>query len=115
MLRHGGGPALGPTMQPSHPSPGPIGANGNRPGFRHYQLQGMTQPAPADPAEFGELDCKLRSETVNGGLSDQLRSLHSAFSAAVLETPVTMASVIGFINDCLEASRDDALKYPSLP
>jgi hypothetical protein len=59
MLHHGGGPALGPAMQLSHPSPGPIGANGGRPGFRHYQLEGMTQPAPADPAEFGELHCKL--------------------------------------------------------
>jgi len=33
---------------------------------------------------------------------------------ALLETPITTASMIGFINDRLQASPDVALKYPSL-
>ncbi len=63
---------------------------------------------------FGELNNKFGTETEHALLADQLRSLHPAFAAAVFRQPLTMASVIGFINDRLQRSQDDALKFPSL-
>lgn len=63
---------------------------------------------------FGELNNKFKTETSHAQLADQLRSLHPAFAAAVFRQPLTMASVIGFINDCLQQSQDDLLRFPSL-
>nr|WP_294513654.1 peroxidase family protein [uncultured Rhodopila sp.] len=63
---------------------------------------------------FGELNNRFKAETGHAALSDQLRLLHPAFVAADFQKPVTMASVIGFVNDRLQHSQDDALKYPSL-
>jgi hypothetical protein len=63
---------------------------------------------------FGELNNKFESETEHALLADQLGSLHPKFAEAVLRQPLTMASVIGFINDRLQRSQDDALKFPSL-
>jgi hypothetical protein len=63
---------------------------------------------------FGELNNTFSTETVHALLADRLRSLHPAFAAAVFPQPLTMASVIGFINDRLKQSLDDALRFPSL-
>jgi hypothetical protein len=63
---------------------------------------------------FGELNNKFATEAEHTALVDQLRSLHPAFAEAVFPQPLTMASVIGFINDRLQKSQDDALKFPSL-
>jgi hypothetical protein len=63
---------------------------------------------------FGELHNRLKPEAGHALLQDQLRSLHPAFAGAAFAQPLTMASVIGFINDRLQQSQDDALKYPSL-
>jgi hypothetical protein len=63
---------------------------------------------------FGELNNKFATEAEHTALVDQLRSLHPAFAEAVFPQPLTMASVIGFINDRLKQSLDDALRFPSL-
>ncbi|MDR3532219.1 MAG: peroxidase family protein [Rhodopila sp.] len=63
---------------------------------------------------FGELNNRLPSEQLYGSLSEQLKSVHPAFADQAFDGPVTMASVIGFIDRCLRQSDDPAMKYPSL-
>jgi hypothetical protein len=63
---------------------------------------------------FGELNNRLSSEQQYGSLSQQLGSIHASFADPAFDQPVTMASVIGFIDRCLQASDDPAMKFPSL-
>lgn len=63
---------------------------------------------------FGELNNRLSAEQQYGSLSEQLRCVHPGFGDPAFDGPVTMASVIGFVDRCLQASDDPAMKFPSL-
>jgi hypothetical protein len=67
----------------------------------------------ADPL-FAELNNKLESERQFGLLSEQLKSVHPAFGDAEFDRPVSMATVIGFIDRHLRASSDPAMRFPAL-
>lgn len=67
----------------------------------------------ADPL-FAELNNKLESERLFGLLSEQLKSVHPAFGDAAFDRPVTMATVIRFVDRHLQASSDPAMRFPAL-
>jgi hypothetical protein len=67
----------------------------------------------ADPI-FAELNNRLQSERHHGSLAEQLRSVHPAFGDPNFDRPVTMATVIRFIDRHLQAGSDLAMRYPSL-
>jgi hypothetical protein len=63
---------------------------------------------------FGELNNRLLSEQQYGTLAEQLSSVHPGFADPTFDSPATVASVIGFIDRCLQASDDPAMKFPPL-
>jgi hypothetical protein len=63
---------------------------------------------------FAELHNKLESERRSDSLSQQLQSLHPNFADAVFDDAISLASVIGFVDRCLQANPDPAMKFPSL-
>jgi hypothetical protein len=63
---------------------------------------------------FGELNNKLRSERQFDSLAEQLTSLHPNFTDPVFGSPVTLASIISFVDRCLQGNPDPAMKFPSL-
>jgi hypothetical protein len=67
----------------------------------------------ADPL-FAELGNRLPSEHGPGSLAEHLHSVHPAFGAADFKGRTTMASVIRFVDRHLQASRDPAMRVPSL-
>lgn len=63
---------------------------------------------------FAELHNKVESECQTDSLSEQLRSLHPNFTDTTFDGPITVASIIRFIDRSLQANPDPAMKFPSL-
>lgn len=62
---------------------------------------------------FAELRHPTEAEKVPGPLNDQLRAIHPKCADDALTEPLTMASVIAFIDRCLEAAPPE-MKTPKL-
>jgi hypothetical protein len=67
----------------------------------------------ADPL-FAELNNRLPAEQRQGSLAEQLGSLHPAFGTTDFEGPMTMTTIIRFVDRHLQASNDPAMRHPSL-
>ncbi|HYZ22508.1 MAG TPA: hypothetical protein VE690_10155, partial [Rhodopila sp.] len=63
---------------------------------------------------FGELQNRLGSERKSSSLAEQLISLDPGFADPVFNGPITLASIISFIDGCLQQSVDPSMKFPSL-
>jgi hypothetical protein len=63
---------------------------------------------------FTELNNKRDAEPHFDTLSKQLASLHPNFSDPAFDNQITVASVIRFIDQCLQANPDPAMNFPSL-
>ena len=60
------------------------------------------------------LFAELNNQLPSAPLAQQLQALHPSFTDTAFDSPVTLASVIRFVDRCLQASQDPAMRYPSL-
>jgi hypothetical protein len=63
---------------------------------------------------FAELNNSVPAERQSAVLSEQLKWLDPSFTDSAFNGPATLACVIDFVDRCLQANTDPAMKFPSL-